>query len=353
MFDVCERVDLRVVQRATLEALVKCGAFSCVSEKRAPLMHALDRAFEMGLQSQQDKRAGQMNFFGAADSPLAASQSPPPPLPDVPEFPSADLLKFEKEYLGFYITSHPLTEHQATIERYTTATTKDCMTLSEGVEVVLGGMINRVKKSVTKTGRSAGQAMAMITIEDLEGQIDGVLFADALADVNKKYPGAVELESIAFLRGRIDRRRETPSIIVSDVIPVSESISKLTTGVALKLDQTRHAPDLIPHLQPIFKRNAGNVRVYLQVATQAQKVVLQLGKDYCVRPAKALVDDLEQVLGSGAVQLIGDGLRRQKRLEQQKLFKEELATVETSVQPVAADEALASELDADAADELD
>ena len=346
VFDVCERVDLRVVQRATLEALIKCGAFSCVSPRRAPLMHALDRAFEMGLQAQQDKRAGQMNFFGAADSPLAASQSPPPPLPDVPEFPGADLLKFEKEYLGFYITSHPLTEHQAAIERYTTATTKECMNLSEGVEVTLGGMINRVKKSVTKTGRSAGQAMAMITIEDLDGQIDGVLFADALADVNKKYPGAVEVESIVFLRGRIDRRRETPSIIVSDVIPVSESISRLTTGVALKLDESRHTADLIPQLQPIFKRNAGNVRVYLQVATQTQKVVLQLGKDYCVRPARGLVDDLEQILGSGAVQLIGDGLRRQKRLEQQKLFKEESAAVETGASSSTEDDALAAEIDA-------
>jgi DNA polymerase-3 subunit alpha len=311
-------------------------------------MHALDRAFEMGVQAQQDKRAGQMNFFGSSDA-LAAPQ-PPPPLPNVPEFPSADLLKFEKEYLGFYITSHPLTEHQGAIERYTTATTKECMTLSEGVEVTLGGMINRVKKSVTKTGRSAGQAMAMITIEDLDGQIDGVLFADTLADVNKKYPGAVEVESIVFLRGRIDRRRETPSIVVSDVIPVAESISKLTTGVALKLDQTRHPPELIPQLQPIFKRNAGNVRVYLQVATLAQKVVLQLGKDYCVRPAKGLVDDLEQVLGSGAVQLIGDGLRRQKRLEQQKLFKEELAATETTVAPMQADEAVAAELDAEAGD---
>jgi DNA polymerase-3 subunit alpha len=192
--------------------------------------------------------------------------------------------------------------------------------------------------------------MAMITIEDLEGQIDGVLFSDALAEINRKYPGAVEVESIVFVRGRIDRRRETPSIIVSDVIPVSESISKLTTGIALKLDQSQHAPELIPQLQPIFKRNAGNVRVYLQVATPAQKVVLQLGKDYCVRPAKPLVDDLEQILGNGAVQLIGDGLRRQKRLEQQKLFKEESAAADSTAPAVTPDEAVAAELDAEAGD---
>jgi DNA polymerase-3 subunit alpha len=305
-------------------------------------MHALDAAFEMGLQAQQDKRAGQMNFFGASDA-IAAPQPPPPP-PDVPEFPSADLLKFEKELLGFYITSHPLTEHQAAIERYTTATTRECMNLTEGVELTLGGMINRVKKSVTKTGRSAGMPMAMITIEDLEGQIDGVLFADTLGDVVKRYPEAVSVESIVFVRGRIDRRRETPCVVVTDVIPVSESIGKLTTGIALKLDESQHPPDLVPQIKPLLQQHRGNVRVYLQIATRSQKVVLQLGKDFSVRPAKQLVEDLQTVLGSGSVQLIGDGMRRQKRLEQQKLFKEEASVESTPVAPTS-DEALTAQID--------
>jgi DNA polymerase III alpha subunit len=173
-----------------------------------------------------------------------------------------------------------------------------------------------------------------------------VIFADTLGEVTKRFPDAIAAESIVFLRGRVDRRRETPSIVVTDVIPVSESINKLTTGVALKLDETRHVPELIPQLQPILKSHAGNVRVYLQVASQSRKVVLQLGKDYCVRPVKALVDDLEQVLGSGAVQLIGDGHRRLKRLEQQKLFKEEPVAPDGAAPLSPADE-LGTEIDAE------
>ncbi len=322
LFDLCERDDLRTVQRSTIEALIKCGALSCLSQKRAPLVHALERAVEMGQQLQQDKRMGQMNMFGGA-APLAVSQTPSALLPEVPEFHSSDLLKFEKELLGFYITSHPLTEHQAAIERYGTATTRECLNMSEGAEVTLGGMITRVKKSPTKTGRSTGQLMAMITIEDREGQIDGVIFAESLADIAKRHPDAVSVERIVFLRGRIDRRRETPSIIVSGVIPIDESIPKLTTGIALKLDQTAHNPSLVPQLKQALQAHSGNVRVYLQVMTDAQKVVLQLGKDYAVRPVHGLVQDLETVLGSGNVQLIGEGSRRQKRIEQQKLFKDE------------------------------
>src|SRR6185436_13829358 len=127
--------DLRQVTRATIEALIKCGAFSSMGAKRSQLLHVLERAVEMGQQSQNDKRAGQMNMFGAAAGPTATS-SGGGVLPDMAEIASADLLKFEKELLGFYITSHPLTEHQNLMERYTTASTREAMNCNEGTEVM-------------------------------------------------------------------------------------------------------------------------------------------------------------------------------------------------------------------------
>src|SRR5207245_1605263 len=157
------------VSRATIEALIKCGAFSSMGARRAQLLHVLESAVEMGQQSQNDKRAGQMNMFGGG--PAVSSPSMGGALPEMQEIPSAELLKFEKELLGFYITSHPLTEHQAALERYTTHSSKDAMNVSEGTEVTIGGMINRVKTSITKNGRSAGQKMAWITLEDLEGSV--------------------------------------------------------------------------------------------------------------------------------------------------------------------------------------
>src|SRR6185369_6120916 len=173
-------------------------------------------------------------------------------LPDVDELPDAELLKFEKELLGFYISSHPLTEHQVALEHFSTASTREAMNCSEGTEVTIGGMINRVKKSVTKNGRSAGMTMAMITLEDLEGQIDGVLFAETLADVLKKYPDCIGVEKIVFLRGKIDRRRETPSIVVNDAIPVEEAISRLTTSLGLRLDPGRHSAEVAGQLDPLL-----------------------------------------------------------------------------------------------------
>ena len=327
IYDFTERVDLRAVQKSTIDALIKCGAFASLGARRRQLLQVLDGAVEMGQQSQNDKRSGQLNMFGQA---VAKTAPPADVLPDVPEFASADLLKFEKELLGFYITSHPLTEHQSAIERYTTATTKEALNLSEGTEVTIGGMIASVKKKITKTGRSAGMPWAIIAIEDLEGQIEGMVFGDAYAEISRRFPDALANESILFVKGRIDKKRETPSIVVNDVIPIADATARLTTAVAVKLDRTRHDPAMIPQMKPLLQRHKGNIRVYLQIAMEdSKKVTMQLSRELQVRPANDLLNDLETLLGSGSVQLMGDGSKRLRRLEQQRLFREDSAEGQT------------------------
>jgi DNA polymerase-3 subunit alpha len=347
LYDFCERVDLRIVQRSTIEALIKCGAFSSLGALRSPLLQVLDGAVESAQRAQQDKRSGQLSIFGTAESsPLAASQMSNPPLPDVEEFPSADLLKFEKEFLGFYITSHPLTEHQATLDRYTTATTREAMSISEGTEVTIGGMITRVKRVITKNGRSAGMPMAIITLEDLDGQIDATAFAETYADIVTKHPNAIANESIVFLRGKVDRKRETPSILINDVLPIDDAPAKLTTAVALKLDRTKHSADMLKELSELLSKHKGNTDLFVQLETgDARKVVLKMQREMSVRPSKALAEDLDAALGNGTVQLFGAGQRRLKRLEQRKLFKEEpAADPETPAAPLS-DEQLAESID--------
>jgi DNA polymerase-3 subunit alpha len=169
-------------------------------------------------------------------------------------------------------------------------------------------------------------AMAMITLEDLEGQIDAVVFAETLAEVTKKYDGCVAMEKIVFVRGKVDRRRETPSVIVSEVIPVEDSVARLTTAVALKLEPTRHAAKEVAELEAVLRRHKGNTEVFLRVSTGPEKkVVMRLDRERSVRPTPELVDELEQLLGGGTVQLCGAGTRRKKRLEERKqppLFQE-------------------------------
>jgi DNA polymerase-3 subunit alpha len=274
-------------------------------------------------------------------------------LPNVDELPDADLLKFEKELLGFYITSHPLTEHQSAMEHFATVSSKEAKECYEGAEVTVGGMISRVKKVITKNGRSAGMPMGIITLEDLDGSIDGTMFAETFAEVTQKYPDVVSVESICFVRGKVDKKRETPSLLINEIIPVSDAAARLTTAVAIKLDPVRHSPEVVSQLEEAMKRHKGGIEVFLQVQTGPEsKVTMRLNKERFVKPTRELVDDLDLLLGPGSCQLCGAGTKRRKKQQQQQLFRDEAngESAETSpqapqVEPMGFDDAAELEME--------
>jgi DNA polymerase-3 subunit alpha len=334
IFDFCQRVDLHQVTRSTIEALIKCGAMSSLG-KRAALLAVLDGAIEGGQQAQQDRRSGQLSMFGM-ESDVAPQSRTAAPLPNVPEFSSGELLDFEKELLGFYISSHPLAEHQAAMDAYGTCTTKQIAGMAEGRPVTLGAMLARVKRTVTKTGRGAGAAMAMITLEDFDGPVDGVLFPDTMERVTQKGANILTEGNIVFVKGKIDRRRETPSIIVDDLIPMADAAAKLTTDVRIRLAES-HGPELIPRLKAIFSRHRGGIPVSLIVpANGAGRVTIKLDRsDWGVRPEQGLIDELKAEFGADRVSLIGEG-SRQNAPRQTPLFEDEQGDAEIVPSPVAA-----------------
>jgi DNA polymerase III subunit alpha len=334
IYDFCDRVNLQQVSKSTLEALIKCGALSSVTPNRAQLLAVMDKAVEVGQQAQLDRRLGQMNMFG-----ISAESTGPRvhgALPDVAEMASAELLKYEKELLGFYITSHPLSERQSELERYATASSKEAAALSEGAEVTLGAMIADARKRLTKNGRSAGQQMAIVTLEDLEGQIEVTIFAESLAEILKRRPEALTKESIVFVRGKVDKRREKPGLIGSDIIPLEEASTCLTTAVRLDMPARANA-EMVEQLKPMLTRHKGFVEVYVQAsASDGRSVMMKLDRQWWVRPAGEMIKDLESLLGPGSVQLAGAGSRRRARPAQQPLFVEE--TVELSPLPLEMEE---------------
>jgi DNA polymerase-3 subunit alpha len=324
LYEFCERIDQRQINRSTIEALIKCGAFASTRAFRSQLLAGLDGAVEMAQQTQQDQRMGQLNMFMSGTQAESHEKAPRSSLPDLEEFPGAQLLKFEKEMLGFYVTSHPLTEHVAALAAYGTATSKEIKTLSQDTEVTVGGMIGRIKRAVTKKGRSAGQPMAIVTLEDLEGQIDGTIFAENLADIQKRYPDAVETERIVFLRGKVDKRRETPGVVVNDLVPIEDAVARLTRGIKIAVETPDAAQDLLTRLKPLLARHKGNCELFLQLpANRVNRVIVRLDSQWSVKPTTALKLELEETLnGHGNVELAGDGTRRIKRLQQQRLFQD-------------------------------
>ena len=219
IYDFCERVDSGAVNRGAMEALIKCGAFDSTGAMRAGLMLALDGALRHGSQATAIRKAGQMALFGA---PGAANDLPEPPIPNV-QWSDAEMLAFEKETLGYYVTSHPLTSHQAVLLKYSTGRTADLGKSREGHPITLGGIITQIRTLVTKGGRRAGSRMGILSVEDFSGQAELVLFSEVFG----KHEAELALDRVAFFKGQVDRSREKPQVVVSQVIPIEQAAEKL------------------------------------------------------------------------------------------------------------------------------
>ncbi len=231
LYNFCERVDQSALNRATVEALVKCGAFDSLHgiPKRAAMVAAIEDAMKRGAQEAKLKQTG--SLWGMAEESPKAAVHADPPLPEVAPWLPVESLANEKSVLGFFVSSHPMNEQRDTIARFSNVTIADIQKLSGGVEVIIGGMLTRIKTVVTKNGRSAGQKMAMIAIEDPTAHIEGVAFAETYAT----YAPLLTTDRIVFIKGKVDRKREAPNIIVNQIIDAAAAAKELAQAVRIVL----------------------------------------------------------------------------------------------------------------------
>ena len=147
LFDLCERVDLRRVNKRVLESLIKCGAFDSSGAKRSQLMAVLESALDHGQRIAKERKDPQIGLFGAMDMPSFV-----PTLPELEEWDDQLKLGYEKEALGFFLTGHPLGKYENILNKFTNA---DTLTLSDKPDksaVRVGGMVRSTKNLVTKKG---------------------------------------------------------------------------------------------------------------------------------------------------------------------------------------------------------
>jgi len=295
LYHFCRHVDLRAVNRATIEALVKCGAFDALGASRAAMAAALDQAIDLGQAAAADRRNGQLSFFNAD----AGGDGPPPRFPDVEPWSESQLLTAEKETLGFYVSSHPLVEHGRELVTLSTPEGVGLAKLrdySEGTAVTIGCMIAGVRPRVTRSGRSAGKKMAMLTVEDLTGSCDAVLFAEAYA----RFGGLVQEDAIVFLRGTVDCRRERPSILVDEVIPIDKAVEEITGRLLCRLPATGDPERLLARLKEVLSAHRGNCPILIELTPSSRseaRVTVRPDKQWYLAPSRRLVSQLSKLLG--------------------------------------------------------
>ena len=176
--DFCTRVDLRIVNRRVLECLAKCGAFDSLGEPRAQVFAAIEYQMSRAATVQRDRERGQAALFDV--EPVNARQKATGQRPSV-EWAQGEMLAFEKELLGFYVTGHPLTEYAEILKRYELASSGKLAQLQDGQVTRIGGIISKLQPKTTKQGKP----MAIMTLEDLDGSVEVLVFPESYAGTRR------------------------------------------------------------------------------------------------------------------------------------------------------------------------
>jgi DNA polymerase-3 subunit alpha len=303
LFDFCERIDLKIVPRTAIEKLIKAGGFDRCGANRAQLWEALPRAIAAAGAVQEDRRHGQGSLFGA-DETDAGSSAAGEGFRDIPEWHPTEKLKFEKEALDFYISSHPLAQHADDLERFSSHSISQLSDLEPNQEVFIGGMLTQVRYMNTKKARNGNSRYVRCKLEDFTGAAECVMWPDDFV----RYKDLVAEDAIVFVSGVVERNRDEPGLVLTRIASLEQGKRERTSGLVLLLNVAEHRPEQLETVARVLKRSPGNVPVFLHVQDTAGKwLKLKSSDDFRINPATLVKTDLETILGTGRVQFARHG----------------------------------------------
>jgi DNA polymerase-3 subunit alpha len=299
LFDYCERVDMKAVNRRVVESFIKSGSFDSLDPRRASLFGAIDRAMEAGQKRQRDLRQGQSSLFGTLDpaEPGAASER----AAELAEWGEGERLAFEKESLGFFITGHPLERFQEELAQWATATTGRLTTMIEAAEVTVGGIITALRLIKTKKG----DRMASFVLEDLEGGVESLVFPETY----KKVAGRLADDQVVLVKGRGEALDEGKArLLVSEVLPLEQAKMAEARFVTIRVPIATWDKSKGERLRDILGSHRGDCPVTLElVRPGAYAVAVAPNTFFKVRPDSLLKEEVEALLGPGAMRLAKTG----------------------------------------------
>jgi DNA polymerase-3 subunit alpha len=295
LFDFCERVDLRLVNKRVIESLIKCGAFDSLGARRAQLMAVVDKAMEAASMAQRDRAYGQVSLLDVLSSGGGAPRQSGA-LPELPEWDRSKLLAGEKETLGFYVTGHPLAEHRALIARYTTATTEDLAGLPDKSTVKLGVMVAAVKEISTKNG----DRMAFVTLEDLAGTVEAVVFPD----LYRSSMLHLAKDSAVLVKGQVDIGEETVKLLLSEVQPLTLPAENGPSLVEVTLAGDAASSEGLRRLKALLQAHPGGspLRLHIELPEGGQ-VTIAPPPSLSVAADDSLRQELEEAFGPGCLRM--------------------------------------------------
>ena len=283
--DLVERVDPAVLNKRTVESLVKAGAFDSFGHPRKGLLTVFEQIIDTTLTRRRERDQGIMSLFAdaAGDSGFDERIA----IPDL-EFDKVQRLRFEKEMLGLYVSDHPLLGAEWAIRRRSDCSIADLREREDGQSFTVGGVVTSLQRKFTKKG----DAMAVFVLEDLQDAIEVMVFPRVMADHGHKLAD----DAVVSVRGRLDSRDDTPKLMATE-ITVVEGISDSAPPLKLRLPATVLTEDRISVLKGILSEHPGDSRVLLHLGDGK---VLRLSDEFCVDVSR-VVGELRVAFGHEAV----------------------------------------------------
>ena len=291
LYDFCARVDSTLVNKRTLEALIKSGAFDSTGDTRRGMLDALPSAAADGERRRKDRAAGQGGLFDQGADDSAAVRHPPL---GAGEFDPDTLLRLEKESLGLYVSSHPLKGLRRQLREQIDATVSEVIDARDGTVLWTGGIVSGLQRKPTRSGG----VMALFRLDDVDGNMEVVAFGT----ICEQYQELLVEDRIVRVKGRLDRKSEDDVKLIAMELRPFDGVSE-TRPLTVVLDAGSVQMDVLSELKTVLAAFPGRVPVVLQMDTAQGRHRLKVGDDYRVEPASGLYAELKALLGESCIRI--------------------------------------------------
>ena len=287
----CESVDLRQANKRVLESLIKSGACDSLGETRSGMLNGLPATMEMAQANQRDRQLGQSSMFEVFEEQLDLGQSSQE---KVKEWDEQERLKMEKEAIGFYITGHPLDRYVKDLAWFTDANSASISEAAHKKEVSLAGIPIKI---LTKTTRK-GDKMAIVTLEDLHGSVDVILWPELYSSSES----LLHNEEPLLVKGDVDADGTLQKIIANEIHPLSEAKNHWIGKVHIHLRTPGLERETLLEIKNVLAAHKGNNETLIHFVFPDNKTkTIRVEENLRIQPSDEVIQDIEAILGEKAI----------------------------------------------------
>jgi len=284
--DFVNRVDTAVLNKRSIESLIKAGAFDGSGDTRKGLTLVHEQILDATLERRRNEEMGQYSLFAGDDDSVEETNIEVPDL----AWPQKTRLAFEKEMLGLYVSDHPLLSLGAALAAATSTSIAELGDLSDRSSLSVGGIVG----SITRRWTKKGDPMLFFQLEDLEGSVECIAFPKTVHD----YGPLIVEDAVLVISGHLDHRGDDVKVVAREL---KELEIRDDSTIRLTIPAGRLTPETVNSLKTILKNHPGSASVYLHMTDDGDTKVLKLSDAHKVEPRSALFAELKELLGPKAI----------------------------------------------------